>query len=129
MTPADRSVGLGTGGRCCYLGSKCELRLGICVGFRLFNVAPETTARFSYLDHRSRSLSPPGLAQPTPARSDRSSRGRRHPRRRHLNAGGGPGRQVVPTGRSGPRAQRRCSLTARWSSREASRSAMAWRLS
>ena len=60
MTPADRSVGLGTGGRCCYLGSKCELRLGICVGFRLFNVAPETTARFSHLDDRSRSLSPPG---------------------------------------------------------------------
>jgi hypothetical protein len=37
------------------VGSECELRmLGVCWCFRLFYVAPETTARFSRLDHRSR---------------------------------------------------------------------------
>jgi hypothetical protein len=33
--------------------------LGICFVFRLFYVAPETTARFSHFDDQSRSLSPP----------------------------------------------------------------------
>src|SRR5688572_28975989 len=33
--------------------------VGICVLFRLFNVAPETTARFSRICNQSRSLSPP----------------------------------------------------------------------
>jgi len=42
------------------LGCERELRLGVCFWFRLFNVAPETTARFSYIDDRSRSLSPLG---------------------------------------------------------------------
>src|SRR5271169_1041974 len=60
MTPKIRSVGLGPAGRR-YLSSDRELRLGVCFWFRLFNVAPETTARFSYLDDRSRSQSPPGM--------------------------------------------------------------------
>ena len=38
---------------------KLELMLGVCFVFRLFYVDPETTARFSHLDDRSRSLSPP----------------------------------------------------------------------
>jgi hypothetical protein len=59
MTPGSGPVGLGPVRRCCYLGSKRELRLGICFVFRLFNVAPETTARFSHIDDQSRSLSPP----------------------------------------------------------------------
>jgi len=60
MTPEARSVGLGPVGRR-YLSSERErwLRLGVCFWFRLFNVAPETTARFSYLDDRSRNRSPP----------------------------------------------------------------------
>src|SRR6516165_107397 len=59
MTPDIRSVGRGPGGRR-YLSSERELwLLGVCFWFRLFNVAPETTARFSYLDDRSRSQSPP----------------------------------------------------------------------
>src|SRR5436190_23839926 len=41
------------------LGSHWQLRLGICFWFRLFNVVPETTARFIRLEHRSRSQSPP----------------------------------------------------------------------
>ncbi len=45
------------------LGSECELRLGVCCWFRLFNVAPETTARFSHLDYRSRDQSPPWLCR------------------------------------------------------------------
>jgi len=58
MAPTFRSIGLRPGGRR-YLGSERELRLGVCFWFRLFNVAPETTARFSYIDDRSRSQSPP----------------------------------------------------------------------
>jgi hypothetical protein len=64
MTPDIRSVGRGPGGRG-YLSSQRELRLGVCFWFRLFNVAPETTARFSYLDDRSRNQSPPCLGLPT----------------------------------------------------------------
>jgi hypothetical protein len=64
MTPDYRSVGRGPGGRR-YLSSERELRLGVCFWFRLFNVAPETTARFSYLDDRSRNQSPPCLGLPT----------------------------------------------------------------
>src|SRR4051812_47079956 len=41
------------------LGRHCELRLGIYFWFRLFNVVPETTARFSRFKYRSRSQSPP----------------------------------------------------------------------
>src|SRR5580700_6358610 len=58
MTPKIRSVGRGPAGRR-YLSSDRELRLGVCFWFRLFNVVPETTARFSYLDDRSRNQSPP----------------------------------------------------------------------
>src|SRR5271165_5899283 len=60
MTPKIRSVGRGPAGRR-YLSSDRELRLGVCFWFRLFNVVPETTARFSYLDDRSRNQSPPCL--------------------------------------------------------------------
>src|ERR1700742_682442 len=65
MTPKIRSVGRGPGGRR-YLSSDRELRLGVCFWFRLFNVVPETTARFSYLDDRSRNQSPPSLGLPRP---------------------------------------------------------------
>ena len=41
------------------LGSEAELRLAVCFWFRLFYVAPETTARFSYLDIQRRNQSPP----------------------------------------------------------------------
>ena len=60
MAPTFRSIGLRPGGRR-YLSSERELRLGVCFWFRLFNVVPETTARFSYLDDRSRNQSPPCL--------------------------------------------------------------------
>src|ERR1700722_2088276 len=63
MTPKIRSVGRGPAGRR-YLSSDRELRLGVCFWFRLFNVAPETTARFSYLDDRSRIQSPPCMGTP-----------------------------------------------------------------
>src|SRR5271170_4637375 len=58
MTPKIRSVGRGPAGRR-YLSSERELRLGVCFWFRLFNVAPETTARFSHLDDQRRDHSPP----------------------------------------------------------------------
>jgi hypothetical protein len=70
MAPTFRSIGLRPGGRR-YLSSERELRLGVCFWFRLFNVVPETTARFSYINDRSRSQSPPCVGfQPTgwPAR-------------------------------------------------------------
>ncbi len=41
------------------LGSERKLRLGVYFWFRLFNVAPETTARFSNLDDQCRDQSPP----------------------------------------------------------------------
>src|SRR3984885_14936137 len=63
MTPKIRSVGRGPAGRR-YLSSDRELRLGVCFWFRLFNVVPETTARFSYLDDRSRNQSPPCVGTP-----------------------------------------------------------------
>src|SRR5271170_8032523 len=63
MTPKIRSVGRGPAGRR-YLSSDRELRLGVCFWFRLFNVVPETTARFSYLDDRSRNQSPPCMGTP-----------------------------------------------------------------
>ncbi len=63
LAPLDgagiRSAGLGPGRRRCGLGSEREVVFGACFWFRLFNVAPETTARFSCLDDRSRSPSPP----------------------------------------------------------------------
>jgi hypothetical protein len=49
MTPDIYTAGLGAGGRC-YLSSKRKLRLGVYFGFRLFSVAPETTARFFHLN-------------------------------------------------------------------------------
>ncbi len=65
MASTFRSIGLRPGERR-YLGSERELRLGVCFWFRLFNVVPETTARFSYFDDRSRSQSPPcGILQLT----------------------------------------------------------------
>ena len=54
-------MGLGPGGRLRFLGGERELRLGVCWFFRLFYVAPETTARFSCIDDQSRDLSPPWL--------------------------------------------------------------------
>jgi len=59
MTPAFQPAGLRLGGRRYFLRSERELRLGVCFWFRLFYVAPETTARFSRLDDRSRNRSPP----------------------------------------------------------------------
>src|SRR5580692_4322452 len=64
MTPVFRSVGRGPGGRR-YLSSERELRLGVYFWFRLFNVVPETTARFSYLDDRSRDQITPMSGLPT----------------------------------------------------------------
>ena len=58
MASTFRSIGLRPGERR-YLSSERELRLGVCFWFRLFNVVPETTARFSYIDDRSRNQSPP----------------------------------------------------------------------
>jgi hypothetical protein len=58
MASTFRPIGLRSGERR-YLSSERELRLGVCFCFRLFNVVPETTARFSYIDDRSRSQSPP----------------------------------------------------------------------
>ena len=71
MTPVHQPVGLKLGGRRYRLSSDRELRLGVCFWFRLFNVAPETTARFSRLDDRSRDHSPPWL---TGRRTDRAAR-------------------------------------------------------
>ena len=59
MTPVYQPVGLRLDGRRWCLGSVRELRLGVCFWFRLFNVAPETTARFSHIDDQSRNRSPP----------------------------------------------------------------------
>jgi site-specific DNA recombinase len=61
MTPVCQPVGLRLDGRRYFLGSERELRLGVCFWFRLFYVAPETTARFSHIDYRSRDHSPPCL--------------------------------------------------------------------
>ena len=58
MAPTFRSVGLRSGGRHC-LSSERELRLGVCFWFRLFYVAPETTARFIYVNDQSRNQSSP----------------------------------------------------------------------
>src|SRR3954454_238233 len=67
------------------LGSECELRLGICFWFRLFNVVPETTARFSRINNRSRSQSPPcGCAHTSVTRQAREHS---CPRRRPETAG------------------------------------------
>jgi len=63
--PARRAE---TGRTSLLSGSDRELRLGVCFWFRLFSVAPETTARFSHLDDQSRSLSPPLLGTPGPTR-------------------------------------------------------------
>ncbi len=60
MTPGIRPVGLRPAGRRYFLGSERELRLGVYFCFRLFNVAPETTARFSHINDLSRNRSPPG---------------------------------------------------------------------
>jgi len=62
--PARRAE---TGRTSLLSGSDRELRLGVYFWFRLFNVAPETTARFSHLDDQSRSLSPPSWARRTPS--------------------------------------------------------------
>ena len=44
------------------LGSEAELRLAVCFWFRLFYVAPETTARFTYSVAQRRILSSPCVA-------------------------------------------------------------------
>ena len=58
MASTFRSIGLRPGERR-YLSSERELRLGVCFWFRLFNVVPETTARFFHLDDHCRDHSPP----------------------------------------------------------------------
>ncbi len=45
------------------LGSEAELRLGVYFCFRLFNVVPETTARFSHLNIQRRDHSPPWVTR------------------------------------------------------------------
>ena len=109
MAPTFRSIGLRPGGRR-YLSSERELRLGVCFWFRLFNVAPETTARFSHLDDQSRSLSPPGYGLPI-------GHGGRSVVILPVVAGTGPGQRCDP-----PLVAARASRAA---SREASRLAMA----
>jgi len=75
--------GAETGRTSQFLGCERELRLGVYFWFRLFNVDPETTARFSYIDDQSRSLSPPWGPPPTAhrVRPDHQSTGRTWPRR------------------------------------------------
>src|ERR1035441_1691022 len=65
--------GTETGRTSQFLGCERELRLGVYFLFRLFNVAPEPTARFSHLDDQSRSLSPPGVSPPTERAAQPSS--------------------------------------------------------
>ena len=117
MTPKIRSVGRGPAGRR-YLSSERELwLLGVCFWFRLFNVAPETTARFSYLDNRSRSQSPPCLGYPaTLTRSLQSTTARNEHKRQP--------REITYAS-----AQRPISLVARAASRSSSRVMMTLRLS
>ena len=50
MAPVNHTVGQGMDGRC-YLGSKRKLRAVVYLFFRLFYVAPETTARFFHLNN------------------------------------------------------------------------------
>jgi len=97
-----------------FLGCERELRLGVYFLFRLFNVGPETTARFSYIDDQSRSLSPPGCS------SDRT----RCPTETSSLPLPGPAGSVGQ--RTLPLAAARASRAA---SRPASLVAMAWRLS
>ena len=115
MTPRIRSVGRGPAGRR-YLSSDRELRLGVCFWFRLFNVVPETTARFSYIDDRSRNQSPPcpGLLATMVSPSI-------------LRAGDPAVRR--PANPAHPPFQRLISLLARAASRAASRAMITLRLS
>ncbi len=106
--------GAETGRTSQFLGCERELRLGVYFLFRLFNVAPETTARFSHLDDQSRSLSPPGYGLPI-------GHGGRSVVILPVVAGTGPGQRCDP-----PLVAARASRAA---SREASRLAMARRLS
>src|SRR5271168_773151 len=119
MTPRTRSVGRGPAGRR-YLGSERErwISVGVCFWFRLFNVVPETTARFSYLDDRSRNQSPPCNGTPLiDLIRPPILRGRSHVDRRSLK-----GRFYSPF-------QRPLSLVARAASRSASRAMITLRLS
>ena len=65
MTSVHQPVEQRLGGRRYLLSSVRELMLGVCCVFRLFYVAPETTARFSRLDDRSRNRSPPCVNRST----------------------------------------------------------------
>jgi hypothetical protein len=102
--------GTETGRTSQFLGCERELRLGVYFLFRLFNVAPETTARFSHLDDQSRSLSPPGWSIRSNGLPDRIS-------------------ILPPDALHRPRSQRWAPLAAarasRAASRPASRAAMA----
>ena len=116
MTPKIRSVGRGPAGRR-YLSSERELwLLGVCFWFRLFNVAPETTARFSYLDDRSRSQSPPCM-------------GISHGRFDRLAILGPGGLRLDRRGGDPHSDQRLISLVARAASRSSSRAMIRLRLS
>jgi hypothetical protein len=109
--------GTETGRTSQFLGCERELRLGVYFLFRLFNVAPETTARFSYIDDQSRSLSPPWVV----LRPDRVVR---PDQRAYLVVGSGGPR---PPCRGSQRAEapREAARASRAASREASLVAMA----
>src|SRR5580704_13755232 len=134
MTPVYQPVGLRLDGRRYCLGSERELRLGVCFLFRLFNVAPETTARFSYIDDQSRSLSPPrvSLMVERAVQPGQQLTGRRT--RRILATPERPGGSPNPGRRPAASAQRWepsrvAARASRAASRPASLAAMAWRLS
>src|SRR5579862_225160 len=119
MTPVNQPARLRLGGRRYLLSSVRELRLGVCFVFRLFYVAPETTARFSQLDDRSRNRSPPWLSSSRPVRAGDA-----------ILPALGPGPARAGSGVDQPNAPQRWALrTARAASRSASRVRIAWRLS
>ena len=73
MTPVPDPQGWGrTDGLLIKQPVRAEARR-LFIGFRLFNVVPETTARFSRIDDRSRSQSPPcqGTNRRLPVRVER----------------------------------------------------------
>src|SRR5271169_6657675 len=99
------------------LSSERELRLGVYFWFRLFNVAPETTARFSHFDFQRRDHSPPCRAALHRVTSV--------PVRR----GGTASSPNDVAHRQGAHPPRSAPLAARAMSRSASRLARSWRRS
>ncbi len=137
MTPVHQPVERRLGGRRYLLSSVRELVLGVCCVFRLFYVAPETTARFSQLDDRSRNLSPPPVGNATPWVGVRDSIGSVGPVCPVGTVGApmqeeGNRRRPAPGRHRGgqPWTPHRWALrSARADSRSASRERIAWRLS